>query len=113
MVAGIIVTASADQEVLNHPAAVGRISTSWLVIGGAVLFLTGHVLFKRVIWGVISWPRVAAIAVLLLLMLLAPHVTALTLNIVVVLVLVAVAASDRLYGRQAAGAPAATPADAR
>ena len=31
--------------------------------------------------------------------------TALTLNIVVVLVLVAVAASDRVYGRQAAGAP--------
>src|SRR6202020_2903358 len=103
MVAGIIVTAAADHEVLNHPA----------VVGGAVLFLTGHVLFKRVIWGVISWPRVAAVAVLLLLMLLAPHVTALTLNIVVVLVLAAVAASDRLYGRQAAGAPAATPADAR
>jgi low temperature requirement protein LtrA len=105
MVAGIIVTASADQEVLNHPAAVGRMSTSWLVIGGAVLFLAGHVLFKRVIWGVISWPRVAAIAVLLLLMLLAPHVTALTLNIVVVLVLVAVAAGDRVYGRQAAATP--------
>jgi hypothetical protein len=39
-------------------------------------------------------------------MLLAPHVTALTLNIVVVLVLVAVAASDRVYGRQAAATPA-------
>jgi low temperature requirement protein LtrA len=97
MVAGIIVAASADQEVLNHPAVVGRAATSWMVIGGAVLFLAGHVMFKRVIWGTISWPRVAALAVLLLL-LLAPHVTALALNIVVVLILVAVAASDRLYG---------------
>ncbi len=68
MVAGIIVAAAADQEVLAHPAAVGRVSTSWLVVGGAVLFLAGHVLFKRVIWGVISWPRLAAVAVLLLLL---------------------------------------------
>ena len=95
MVAGIIVAASADQEVLAHPGAVGRAGTSWMVVGGAALFLAGHVLFKRVIWGVISWPRVAAIAALLLLLLLAPHVTALALSIVVVLVLVAVAVSDR------------------
>jgi low temperature requirement protein LtrA len=78
-----------------------------MVIGGAVLFLAGHVMFKRVIWGTISWPRVAALAVLLLLLLLAPHVTALALNIVVVLILVAVAASDRLYGR---AVPARAPA---
>jgi low temperature requirement protein LtrA len=97
MVAGIIVAATADQEVLAHPAAVGRVSTSWLVVGGAVLFLAGHVLFKRVIWGAISWPRLAAVAVLLLLLFLAPHITALALSIVVVLVLVAVAVSDRFY----------------
>ena len=101
MVGGIIVAAAADQEVLAHPAAVGHLSTSCLVIGGGVLFLAGHVLFKRVIWGVISWPRVAAIAVLLLLSLLAPHLTALALNIVVVLVLLAVTVSDRVYARQA------------
>jgi hypothetical protein len=52
---------------------------------------------ERVIWGVISWPRIAAVAVLLLLLFLAPHVTALALSIVVVLVLVAVAVSDRFY----------------
>ena len=94
--------ASADQEVLAHPAAVGRAGTSWMVVGGAALFLAGHVLFKRVIWGVISWPRVVAIAVLLLLLLLAPRVTALALSIVVVLVLVAVAVSDRFSLRGAA-----------
>jgi low temperature requirement protein LtrA len=86
---------------------VGRAATSWMVIGGAVLFLAGHVMFKRVIWGSISWPRVVAMAVLLLLLLLAPHVTALALNIVVVMILVAVAASDRLYGR---AVPAPEPA---
>jgi len=105
MVAGIIVAASADQEVLSHPGAVGRAATSWMVIGGAVLFLAGHVMFKRVIWGVISGPRAAAIAVLLLLIFLAPHVTALALNIVVVLVLVAVAVSDRVHGPGGPGEP--------
>ncbi len=109
MVGGIIVAASADQEVLNHPAVVGRMSTTWMVIGGAVLFLAGHALFKRVIWGVISWPRVAAIAVLLLLLLLAPHLTALALNIVVVAVLLAVAVSDRVYARHAPAPETADP----
>ncbi|MGA2827573.1 MAG: low temperature requirement protein A [Streptosporangiaceae bacterium] len=103
MVAGIIVAASADQEVLAHPGAVGRTAGSWMVIGGPVLFLAGHVLFKRVIWGVISWPRITAIAVLLLLLLvLAPLVLALVLNVMVVLVLVAVAVSDRFSLRGAA-----------
>ena len=41
MVAGIIVAASADQEVLTHPGAVGRVTTSCMVIGGAALFLPG------------------------------------------------------------------------
>ena len=102
--------ASADQEVLNHPVVIGRAAANWMILGGAVLFLVGHVLFKRVIWGVISWPRIAAIAVLLLL-LVAPYVTALALNIMAVLILVGVAASDRFYAlgvpgtAGAAGAP--------
>ena len=105
MVAGIIVIAAADQEVLNHPGAAGHAATSWMVVGGPVLFLAGHVLYKRVLWGVISWPRLAAIAVLLLLLTLAPHVAALTLGIVVLVVLIAVAVSDRLISHSVA-APA-------
>jgi low temperature requirement protein LtrA len=97
MVAGIIVTAAADQEVLAHPATTGGTATALMVIGGPALFLAGHALFKRVIWGVISWPRVAAVVLLVLLLLAAPHVTALTLGLVVLVVLVAVAVSDRIY----------------
>ena len=109
MVGGIIVAATADQEVLARPGAVGRVATSCLVIGGAALFLAGHVLFKRVIWGVISWPRAVAIAVLLLLLPVAPHITALALSIVVVLVLLAVAVSDRVLSREAHAPEAADP----
>jgi low temperature requirement protein LtrA len=95
MVAGIIVAAAADQEVLAHPGAAGRTATSWMVIGGAVLFLAGHVLYKRIVWGVTAWPRIAACGVLALL-LLAPDLTALALGIAALAVLVAVAVSDRL-----------------
>ena len=109
MVGGIIVAATADQEVLARPGAVGRVATSCLVIGGAALFLAGHVLFKRVIWGVISWPRAVAIAVLLLLLPVAPYITALALSIVVVLVLLAVAVSDRVLFREAHAPEAADP----
>jgi low temperature requirement protein LtrA len=109
MVGGIIVAATADQEVLARPGAVGRVATSCLVIGGAALFLAGHVLFKRVIWGVISWPRAVAIAVLLLLLPVAPYIAALALSIVVVLVLLAVAVSDRVLSREAHAPEAADP----
>jgi low temperature requirement protein LtrA len=97
MVAGVIVSAAADQEVLAHPGATGRIATSWMVIGGAVLFLAGHALYKRIVWGVIAWPRIAACAVLALLLLVAPYLTALALGIITVVVLVGVAVSDRVY----------------
>jgi low temperature requirement protein LtrA len=96
MVAGIIVAAAADQEVLAHPGNAGRTATSWMVIGGAVLFLAGHVLYKRIVWRVTAWPRIAACAVLLLLLLVAPYLTALALGIATLGVLVAVAVSDRL-----------------
>ncbi len=100
MVAGVIVAASADQEVLAHPAVTGRTATTWMVLGGPALFLVGHAAFKRVIWGTISWPRLAATALLALLLLPAPHITALTLGITVVVVLVAVGISDRIVARQ-------------
>jgi low temperature requirement protein LtrA len=103
MVAGIIVAAAADQEVLAHPGATGNTATSWMVVGGPALFLAGHVLFKRVIWGGISWPRVAAVVVLLLLLLVAPHISALALGIIVLAVLIAVGVSDRFYVHQPSG----------
>nr|MDQ6920538.1 low temperature requirement protein A [Candidatus Dormibacteraeota bacterium] len=51
MVAGIIVVAAGDQEVLAHPSAVGDPATTWMVLGGTALFVAGHALFKRAVWG--------------------------------------------------------------
>jgi low temperature requirement protein LtrA len=59
MVAGIIVVAAADAEVLAHPSAVGEAAAAWMALGGATLFLAGHALFKAVVWrvtpGLGSW----------------------------------------------------------
>jgi len=99
MVAGIIVIAAGDQLVLDRPAEVGAAPVSAMVLGGAALFLTGHALFKAVVWGTVSWARIAGVAALGLLGAVAPHVTALVLSICAALVVLAVATTDYLTER--------------
>jgi low temperature requirement protein LtrA len=94
MVGGIILTAAADDVVLTAPGSVGVPSTAWLVLGGPALYVAGHLLFKLDVWRRVSWPRVAALAVLALLGLLAPHVSALALSACAAATVVAVAAAD-------------------
>jgi low temperature requirement protein LtrA len=96
MVAGIIVTASADEVVLSKPGAAATGSAAWLILGGAGLFIAGHLAFKRAVWRHLSWPRVGALAVLALLGLVAPHITALVLSSCAAAVVVGVAVADYL-----------------
>ncbi len=102
MVAGIIVVAAADELVLADPDAVGVGSTSWLILGGAALYLAGLLAFKLTVWRRFSWQRASALVVLALLGLLAPHVSALVLSACVAAVLVAVAVADQVQFRSAA-----------
>jgi low temperature requirement protein LtrA len=101
MVAGIIVAAAADAvtaEVAAREGWSGHASTwtAWLILGGPTLFLAGHAAFKAAIWRRISWPRIAAIAVLALFALLAPHVPALVLAACSAAAVLAVAVADHL-----------------
>ena len=96
MVAGIIVVAAVNAEVLAHPSAVGDMATTWMVLGGSALFLAGHALFTAVVWRVTPWSRIAAIIVLALLGLLAPHVSTLALGVCAATVVIGVAVADRL-----------------
>jgi low temperature requirement protein LtrA len=96
MIAGIVVTAAADQRVLAHPAASAGPVTAWLVLGGTALFLAGHAAFKETVWRVVPWTRLAAIAALGLLGAVATSISALALGAVTTAVVVLVAASDRL-----------------
>ena len=96
MVAGIIVTAAADEKVLSDPAQPASAAAAWMILGGPALFLAGHAAFKLVVWRAVSWPRLAGIAVLALLALGAGAIPALALAACAAILVVAVAASDRL-----------------
>jgi low temperature requirement protein LtrA len=96
MVAGIIVSAAADQQVLSHPGATPTTASAWMILGGPALFLAGHTAFKLVVWRTVSWPRVAGIAVLALLALAARAIPALALAACAAALVTAVAATDRL-----------------
>ncbi len=106
MVAGIIVTAAADELVLTGPDAVGVTATSWLILGGAGLYVGGHLAFKLVVWRQVSRQRAVALVVIALLGLLAAHVSALVLSSCAAAVVVAVATADYVQLRAAAGAEA-------
>jgi low temperature requirement protein LtrA len=115
MVAGIIVTAAADERVLTDPTAAGTAATAWLVLGGTALFLAGHAAFKLTVWRVVPVSRLAAIVLLALLGLLAGSVDALVLGAITAAVVIAVAVADRLTHHAADADPAAAaelPADA-
>ncbi len=98
MVAGIIVSAAADEKVLSEPGATASTASAWMILGGPVLFLAGHVAFKLVVWRYVSWPRLAGIAVLALLALAARAIPDLALAACAAAVVTAVAATDRRPG---------------
>jgi low temperature requirement protein LtrA len=96
MVAGIIVSAAADQMVLSDPGRPASTAATWMILGGPALFLAGHAAFKLVVWRFVSWPRLAGIAVLALLALAADAIPALALAACAAALVTAVAATDRL-----------------
>ena len=96
MVAGIIVSAAADQKVLSDPGRTASTAAAWMILGGPALFLAGHAAFKLVVWRFVSWPRLAGIAGLALLALAADAIPALALAACAAALVTAVAATDRL-----------------
>jgi low temperature requirement protein LtrA len=99
MVAGIIVTAAADEKVLADPGQSASTAAAWMILGGPALFLAGHAAFKLVVWRAISWPRLAGIVGLALLAPAAGAIPALALAACAAVLVIAVAASDRLAPR--------------
>jgi len=95
MIAGIIAVAAADNAVLARPEAVGKAATTWMILGGAALFLAGHALFKAVVWRETPWSRIVAVILLALLGLLAPQISALALGVCGAAIVVGVAVADR------------------
>jgi low temperature requirement protein LtrA len=92
MIAGIIAVAAADELTVAHPGEHGTLASVALTLGGTMLFLAGHALFKWAVFGVLSWPRVVAIAALIALIPVGFKVSALALSGVSGLVVVGLVA---------------------
>ena len=107
MVAGIIVSAAADDLVLSHPGTTASTAAAWLILGGPALYLAGHAAFKAVVWRYVPRTRLAGIAVLALLAIPARFIPELGLAACAAAVVLAVAAADYVPGLAARPAPAA------
>jgi low temperature requirement protein LtrA len=92
MVAGIIAVAAADELTVAHPGEHGTLASIALSLGGTALFLAGHALFKWAVFGVLSWPRVVAIAALIALIPMGFKIPALALTGVAGLIVVGLVA---------------------
>ncbi|RFU42668.1 low temperature requirement protein A [Actinomadura logoneensis] len=100
MVAGIIVGAVADELTIAHPSGhvPGRLVA--VALGGPILFVAGHALFKRVVFGRFTVARVVTILALAALAPVAGLLTPLLLGLLTTLVIAALALWDvRAYHR--------------
>jgi low temperature requirement protein LtrA len=104
MVAGIIVSAAADERVLTHPGATASAATAWMILGGPALFLAGHALFKAVVWRHVPPSRIAGVVLLALLGLAATSMPELALGACAAAVVVGAAAADYIPRLSSAGA---------
>jgi low temperature requirement protein LtrA len=103
-IAGIIVTAVADEWTIHHPTGHTDPKTAAALIGGPFLFLLGGLLFKRAVFR--AWAPAQAVALLALAALacVSLAVSPLILSIATTLVLLGLSVWDGLARR--AGAPA-------
>jgi low temperature requirement protein LtrA len=101
MVAGIIVSAAADQVIVAKPGSTASVASAWMILGGPALFLAGHAAFKAVVWRAVPWGRLAGIVVLALLAPAARSILELGLATCAAAVVIAVAGSDYLAAAHA------------
>jgi low temperature requirement protein LtrA len=80
IVAGIILSAVADELVLTHPAETSDLKTVLSGIGGPMLFLVGTILFKHTVRGFLQLSHGAGIVLLAALAWFAGGLTPLTLS---------------------------------
>lgn len=111
MVAGIIVMAVGDELALAHPLDAASAQLALTVMGGPAIFLAGHLLFKKVVFGVWSLPRLAAIVALIVLAYIGQGWPALALSSLALLVAVGVIIADALMAPQEDAALAGSTTD--
>ncbi|GAC1333462.1 MAG: low temperature requirement protein A [Bradyrhizobium sp.] len=110
IVAGIILSAVADEIVLRHPADHSDLRTVLSAIGGPLLFLVGTVFFKLSIRGWLQLSHGAGIVMLALLAWFAASLSPLTLSLLTTAIMIVVAAWESISLRSGAAASRPEPA---
>ncbi|HKG99400.1 MAG TPA: low temperature requirement protein A [Bradyrhizobium sp.] len=101
IVAGIILTAVADELVLTHPAETSDLKTVVSGIGGPMLFLVGTILFKHTVRGFLQLSHGAGIVVLAVLAWFAGALSPLMLSVLTSAIMIMVAAWESISLRSA------------
>ena len=104
IVAGIILSAVADELVLQHPEGHADIRTVLSAVGGPLLFLIGTILFKHTIRGWLQLSHGAGIIALGVLGWFAGDLSPLMLSIVTSALMIVVAAWESISLRPTAAA---------
>lgn len=102
IVAGIIVTAVADELVLKHPHGHSDLKTVLVSIGGPLLFLSGTILFKHSFRGFLQLSHGVGIIALCVLAFFAGDMSPLTLSILTTAIMIMVAVWESLSLRSPA-----------
>jgi low temperature requirement protein LtrA len=105
IVAGIILSAVADDLVLTHPADRSDLKTALTAIGGPLLFLVGTILFKHTIRGFLQLSHGAGIIALGVLAWFASDLSPLMLSIATSGIMIVVAAWESISLKTAATGP--------
>jgi low temperature requirement protein LtrA len=103
IVAGIILSAVADELVLKHPAGISDLKTAISAIGGPLLFLVGTILFKHNIRGFLQLSHGAGIVALTVLALFARDLSPLMLSVLTTALLIVVAVWESVSLRSKVG----------
>ncbi len=96
LVAGVIVSAVGEELVIAHPTDVLPVEEIVAVVAGPAIYLIGHVLFRLVMAGSLSWRRLAGALACVVVGLCGAFAPALALAALLVCVLVTVIVAERI-----------------
>jgi low temperature requirement protein LtrA len=112
IVAGIILSAVADELVLQHPAGHSDLNTVLSAIGGPLLFLLGTILFKHTIRGWLQLSHGAGIVALGILAWFAGGLSPLMLSVLTTAIMIMVAGWESISLKSGAAKAFSSEADA-
>ena len=102
LLAGIIVSAVADELVIADGAHHAQWAQVGALLGGPAIYLFGNALFKRVVYGFLPQSHIGGLVALALLAFAAPHLTVFALGTATTVVMVVVAVLESIWRRRGA-----------